>query len=599
MTGPHGLVVNKTKYGVPGQSMGCHSPRSRATRLQPQDVGDGGVHTNGLIRALYTPAVRWSSAVSQVGRRLPPYGLPTGRSGRCTAHDKAWPSGILQPRSALRAAIKVHQALCQCPREALPGHFPGPFHGRRDAIKGTAVSRAGRPPGAGRPPSHGHLSGAVITSDPAATVPRRTPSPPTMTRSGFTSQALPSPRAVTLPDRRLQHPSRRRASIEPWLYPSSLSPDLLEASTRPTAFGVSLLPCANSAVAAMASFYHSHTTSWVTHDHHHQHHHHHTTQAFLSQSQPEPRTDWQANAYTVATPLDEDARPSPSGRAHVNPAQVFDHFGHVEVDDVDADDLLSGDLHGDLTGGIATHTWETSRPPDHAAHAAGVLVLPGQETSLPPQRSAAFSAWAPAWTAFGFHGREEVDFSHTDDPDSRGAPPSPFSAPGVPHPPGPPGAVRGAPPAWSGEPVFGPYETPGVGLDELVSTPDPPAQDVPSAAISEYSLDASSRQSSPPTAASSQRSSVAGAADAAAAAAAARGKKSTICTNCTTQTTPLWRRNSEGQPLCNACGLFLKLHGVMRPLSLRTDVFKTRKRRAGAKSGDGAATRSKRHGSDD
>lgn len=52
----------------------------------------------------------------------------------------------------------------------------------------------------------------------------------------------------------------------------------------------------------------------------------------------------------------------------------------------------------------------------------------------------------------------------------------------------------------------------------------------------------------------------------------------TTCTNCSTQTTPLWRRNPEGQPLCNACGLFLKLHGVVRPLSLKTDVIKKRNR---------------------
>lgn len=50
------------------------------------------------------------------------------------------------------------------------------------------------------------------------------------------------------------------------------------------------------------------------------------------------------------------------------------------------------------------------------------------------------------------------------------------------------------------------------------------------------------------------------------------------CTNCHTQTTPLWRRNPEGQPLCNACGLFLKLHGEVRPLSLKTDVIKKRNR---------------------
>ncbi|KAI9257150.1 hypothetical protein BDA99DRAFT_539255 [Phascolomyces articulosus] len=55
-------------------------------------------------------------------------------------------------------------------------------------------------------------------------------------------------------------------------------------------------------------------------------------------------------------------------------------------------------------------------------------------------------------------------------------------------------------------------------------------------------------------------------------------KEITKCANCETTTTPLWRRNSEGQPLCNACGLFLKLHGVVRPLSLKTNVIKKRNR---------------------
>lgn len=51
------------------------------------------------------------------------------------------------------------------------------------------------------------------------------------------------------------------------------------------------------------------------------------------------------------------------------------------------------------------------------------------------------------------------------------------------------------------------------------------------------------------------------------------------CNNCSTTTTPLWRRSPEGYPLCNACGLFYKLHGVIRPLSLKTDVIRKRKRK--------------------
>ncbi|CAO3609065.1 unnamed protein product [Mucor hiemalis] len=52
----------------------------------------------------------------------------------------------------------------------------------------------------------------------------------------------------------------------------------------------------------------------------------------------------------------------------------------------------------------------------------------------------------------------------------------------------------------------------------------------------------------------------------------------TKCSNCRTTNTPLWRRNPQGNPLCNACGLFLKLHGTVRPLSLKTDVIKKRNR---------------------
>lgn len=66
------------------------------------------------------------------------------------------------------------------------------------------------------------------------------------------------------------------------------------------------------------------------------------------------------------------------------------------------------------------------------------------------------------------------------------------------------------------------------------------------------------------------------------------------CTNCSTTNTPLWRRNSQGHALCNACGLFLKLHGVVRPLSLKTDVIKKRNRGAKLKKSSIKKKRSKR-----
>ncbi|EOA90664.1 uncharacterized protein SETTUDRAFT_158222 [Exserohilum turcica Et28A] len=75
------------------------------------------------------------------------------------------------------------------------------------------------------------------------------------------------------------------------------------------------------------------------------------------------------------------------------------------------------------------------------------------------------------------------------------------------------------------------------------------------------------------------------------------GGAPTTCTNCFTQTTPLWRRNPEGHPLCNACGLFLKLHGVVRPLSLKTDVIKKRNRGSGNAPVGASSTRSSKKSS--
>ncbi|CAD5114456.1 DgyrCDS3586 [Dimorphilus gyrociliatus] len=58
------------------------------------------------------------------------------------------------------------------------------------------------------------------------------------------------------------------------------------------------------------------------------------------------------------------------------------------------------------------------------------------------------------------------------------------------------------------------------------------------------------------------------------------GRRSGLqCANCQTVTTTLWRRNNDGEPVCNACGLYYKLHGVARPMSMKKDGIQTRKRK--------------------
>lgn len=77
-----------------------------------------------------------------------------------------------------------------------------------------------------------------------------------------------------------------------------------------------------------------------------------------------------------------------------------------------------------------------------------------------------------------------------------------------------------------------------------------------------------------------------------------------VCKNCLTSTTPLWRRDEKGAVLCNACGLFLKLHGRPRPISLKTDVIKSRNRKGhqhshGSEGGSPAELQHRRSPSDD
>lgn len=62
------------------------------------------------------------------------------------------------------------------------------------------------------------------------------------------------------------------------------------------------------------------------------------------------------------------------------------------------------------------------------------------------------------------------------------------------------------------------------------------------------------------------------------------------CSNCNTQNTSLWRRNQVGEPVCNACGLYYKLHNVNRPLAMKKDNIQSRKRKPkGSKNADGSS----------
>ncbi|KAJ6564708.1 GATA zinc finger-domain-containing protein [Mycena capillaripes] len=52
--------------------------------------------------------------------------------------------------------------------------------------------------------------------------------------------------------------------------------------------------------------------------------------------------------------------------------------------------------------------------------------------------------------------------------------------------------------------------------------------------------------------------------------------KGPICSHCRTRQTSVWRRSKTGAQVCNACGVYARLRGTDRPLSLKRNKIKPR-----------------------
>ncbi|TRY70074.1 hypothetical protein TCAL_02852 [Tigriopus californicus] len=56
-------------------------------------------------------------------------------------------------------------------------------------------------------------------------------------------------------------------------------------------------------------------------------------------------------------------------------------------------------------------------------------------------------------------------------------------------------------------------------------------------------------------------------------------RQGVVCSNCEADYSSLWRRNPNGSTVCNACGLYFRLHKVNRPKQLKKDTIQTRNRK--------------------
>ncbi|CAF2206448.1 unnamed protein product [Rotaria magnacalcarata] len=70
-------------------------------------------------------------------------------------------------------------------------------------------------------------------------------------------------------------------------------------------------------------------------------------------------------------------------------------------------------------------------------------------------------------------------------------------------------------------------------------------------------------------------------------------KTGVYCSNCNTSTTTLWRRNGRGESVCNACGLYYKLHKINRPPTLKKESIQTRNRKPNTKRNESYSSKDK------